>query len=47
MVERLPRFQRRRADLITPRIDFLSAAQAEARGYQDMAAAVERMSDLL
>lgn len=45
MVERLPRFQRRRADLITPRIDFLSAAQAEARGYQDMAAAVERMSE--
>lgn len=45
MVERLPRFQRRRADLITPRIDFLSSAQAEARGYENMAAAVERMSE--
>ena len=44
MVERLPRFQRQRADLITPRIDFLSAAQAEARGYQNMADAVGRMS---
>lgn len=44
MVERLPRFQRQRADLITPRIDFLSAAQAEARGYENMADAVGRMS---
>jgi hypothetical protein len=44
MVERLPRFQRQRADLIAPRIDFLSAAQAEARGYENMADAVGRMS---
>ncbi len=47
MVERLPRFQRRRADLITPRIDFVSAAQAEARSYENMAAAVGRMSDFV
>lgn len=45
MAERLPRFERQRADLITPRIDFASAGAAQSRALQGMSRALDRMSD--
>jgi len=45
MVERLPRFERRRAGLVTPRIDLVSSAQTKARAYQNMSDAIGRMSE--
>lgn len=45
MVERLPRFERRRAGLVTPRIDLVSSAQTKARAYQNMSEAIGRMSE--
>lgn len=44
MAERFPRFERRRTGLATPRLDFVSAAQAEARSYGAMSDAIGRMS---
>lgn len=44
MVERLPRYRREGRDLITPRIDYASAGAAEARGYQQMSQALDRLS---
>lgn len=44
MVERLPRYRREGRDLIAPRIDYASAGAAEARGYQQMSQALDRLS---
>jgi hypothetical protein len=44
MVDRLPRYRREGRDLITPRIDYAGAGAAEARGYQQMSQALDRLS---
>jgi len=47
MAERFPRFERQRTGLATPRVDFVSAGQAEARVYQGLSDAIGRMSQFV